>query len=121
MSEKEYKEKCQALFLKNTILINENESLLVDNINLNRRISEMNEEFLSDCGGKCFAYQDLEAAYQMKVDEIEQLKKRIKNLVNAFNNYECAGPEQEQENTWETLRDLMHEELLKIENGEIAE
>lgn len=60
--------------------------------------------------------------------EIEKLQKEnnsikqiLINLVTAFNNYECAGPVQEQENTWETLRDLMHEELLKIENGEIAE
>lgn len=60
--------------------------------------------------------------------EIEKLQKEnnsikqiLINLVTAFNNYECAGPVQEQENTWETLRDLMHKELLKIENGEIAE
>ena len=36
-------------------------------------------------------------------------------MVNAFNNYECSGTEQEQENTWETLRDLMHEYLYKME------
>lgn len=53
--------------------------------------------------------------------ENNSIKQILINLVTAFNNYECAGPEQEQENTWETLRDLMHEELLKIENGEIAE
>lgn len=52
---------------------------------------------------------------QKKINSIKQI---LINLVTAFNNYECAGPEQEQENTWETLRDLMHEELLKIENGE---
>ena len=60
-----------------------------------------------------------------KIEKLQKENNSIKqiliNLVTAFNNYECAGPVQEQENTWETLRDLMHEELLKIENGEIAE
>lgn len=46
--------------------------------------------------------------------QIEELQLIIKKLVNAFNNYECAGSEQEQENTWEILRDLMHEQLGKI-------
>ena len=60
-----------------------------------------------------------------KIEKLQKENNSIKqiliNLVTAFNNYECAGPVQAQENTWETLRDLMHEELLKIENGEIAE
>ena len=53
--------------------------------------------------------------------ENNSIKQILINLVTAFNNYECAGPGPEQENTWETLRDLIHEVLLKIENGEIAE
>ena len=57
----------------------------------------------------------------MKIDELraenQSIKKILFNLVTAFNNYEFAVSEQEQQNTWETLRDLMHEELLKIENG----
>lgn len=46
--------------------------------------------------------------------ENAELKQILYKLVNAFNDYECAGPEQEQENTWEILRDLMHEELFKL-------
>lgn len=46
--------------------------------------------------------------------ENAESKQIIYKLVNAFNDYECAGPEQEQENTWEILRDLMHEELFKL-------
>ena len=102
MSEKEYKAKCQALFKKNTILINENQMLKNQN--------NMLTCFCDDC---------------KKIENLQKENNSIKqiliNLVTAFNNYECAGPEQEQENTWETLRDLMHEELLKIENGAIAE
>ena len=43
--------------------------------------------------------------------EQAELKERLEKLVNAFNDYECAGPEQEQENTWEILRELMHQEM----------
>lgn len=46
--------------------------------------------------------------------ENAELKQILYKLVNAFNDYECAGPEQEQENAWEILRDLMHEELFKF-------
>lgn len=58
-----------------------------------------------------------------RIDELQkknaELKKIIYNLVSAFNNYECAGPVQEQENTWEILSELMHDELFKIENGSL--
>lgn len=56
-----------------------------------------------------------------RMDELQkenaELKKTIHNLVSAFNDYECAGPEQEQETTWEVLRDIMHEELFKMEKS----
>ena len=83
---------------------------------------------MTDCGEKCFVLQDTEYSLSVEIEnnqkleaEIKQLKNTIHNLVSAFNDYECAGPEQEQETTWEVLRDIMHEELFKMEksNGSI--
>lgn len=69
-----------------------------------------NNERESQCGKK--NYEKDIARLEKENNSFKQI---LINLVTAFNNYECAGPEQEQENTWETLRDLMHEELLKIQ------
>ena len=46
-------------------------------------------------------------------EENAELKEDIKTIMNAFNNYECSGTEQEQMNTWEILRNIMHEALEK--------
>lgn len=78
--------------------------------NLKENTSVINTVIMGKLSEKC----------EQLAKENNSIKQILINLVTAFNNYECAGPEQEQENTWETLRDLMHEELLKIENGEIA-
>ena len=37
-----------------------------------------------------------------------ELKEKLKEVVVAFNNYECAGTEQEQDKNWDVLSDFMH-------------
>lgn len=64
----------------------------------------------------CEAVENLIEPY---MKESAELKQRITELVTAFNNYECAGPEQEQENTWEALRDKMHREIKRLEGKDL--
>lgn len=89
----------------NKELVDENEKLKDKNAKLKKRIEEYNL-----CGNTVDKQTYNEAA-----NELTFLKGIIHSMVIAFNNYECAGPVQEQENTWEILRDIMHEELYKME------
>lgn len=79
----------------------------------------MTDEEKAELNGLKFELQDREHAYSILQEENEKLKQRITELVTAFNNYECAGPEQEQENTWEILRDKMHREIKRLEGKDI--
>lgn len=67
-----------------------------------------NNERESQCGKKNYE-KDISRLEKENAD----LKEDIKTIVNAFNNYECSGTEQEQTNTWEILSDVMHEALEK--------
>lgn len=79
-------------------------------------IDEIKNKISMDLGGK-YTQLGFEVICK-KLTEFEkenaESKQILYKLVNAFNDYECAGTEQEQENTWEILRDLMHEELFKL-------
>lgn len=44
MSEKEYKQKCENMFIKNSILINENETLKTENQQLKQQLAEITKE-----------------------------------------------------------------------------
>ena len=66
--------------------------------------------------GEVYHFNLAKLNFELEKENAES-KQILYKLVNAFNDYECAGTEQEQENTWEILRDLMHEELFSIENG----
>lgn len=44
MSEKEYKQKCENMFIKNSQLINENEKLKVENQQLKQQLAEITKE-----------------------------------------------------------------------------
>lgn len=66
------------------------------------------DEFQNDqipfFGMKCSEWLNLKSSNA-------ELKERLEKLVNAFNDYECAGPVQQQENTWEILSEMMHKEM----------
>lgn len=44
MSEKEYKQKCENMFIKNSILINENETLKTENQQLKQQLAAITED-----------------------------------------------------------------------------
>lgn len=44
MSEKEYKQKCENMFIKNSVLINENETLKAENQQLRQQLAAITED-----------------------------------------------------------------------------